>query len=90
MRDDSSGANTIPAAVHGVIFASFVDFVAARHGSDVAAKILADQETSGDASPAKDAGDGDTIAVTPASKKKAGGRKRKTGEPAHIVHSMGM
>ena len=54
------------------------------------AKILADQETSGDASPAKDAGDGDTIAVTPASKKKAGGRKRKTGEPAHIVHSMGM
>jgi hypothetical protein len=29
--------------VHGVIFASFVDYVAARHGSDVAAEILADQ-----------------------------------------------
>jgi heme-NO-binding protein len=29
--------------VHGVIFASFVDYVAARHGSDVASEILADQ-----------------------------------------------
>jgi len=34
--------NTI-AAVHGVIFASFVDYVAARHGSDVASEILSDQ-----------------------------------------------
>ncbi|GAB7326023.1 hypothetical protein MBLNU13_g10061t2 [Cladosporium sp. NU13] len=42
------------------------------------AKILAEQQTSGDASPAKDTEDGETIAVTPASKKKAGGRKRKT------------
>ena len=30
-------------AVHGVIFASFVDYVAARHGSDVASEILSDQ-----------------------------------------------
>jgi heme-NO-binding protein len=34
---------TIPAAVHGVILASFVDYVAARHGSAVAAEILTDQ-----------------------------------------------
>lgn len=50
------------------------------------AKIFAEQETSGDASPAKDIEDGDTIAVTPASKKKAGGRKRKTGESADKAH----
>lgn len=29
--------------MHGVIFASFVDYVAARHGSDVASEILSDQ-----------------------------------------------
>jgi len=29
--------------VHGVIFASFVDYVAARHGSDIASEILSDQ-----------------------------------------------
>lgn len=53
------------------------------------AKILAEQETSGDASPAKDTEDGDTVTVTPTSKKKAGGRKRKAGESAdkcHIEH----
>jgi len=50
------------------------------------AKILAEQETSGDASPAKDTEDGESIAVTPASKKKGGGRKRKTGESADTVH----
>ena len=49
------------------------------------AKIFAEQETSGDASPAKDIEDGDTIAVTPVSKKKAGGRKRKTGESANRI-----
>jgi hypothetical protein len=51
------------------------------------AKILAEQETSGDASPAKDTEDGDTVTVTPASKKKAGGRKRKAGEFADSVHT---
>jgi hypothetical protein len=50
------------------------------------AKILAEQETSSDASPAKDTEDGDTVAVAPASKKKAGGRKRKAGESADKVH----
>ena len=50
------------------------------------AKILAEQETSGDASPAKDTEDGDTVTVTPASKKKAGGRKRKAGESADKCH----
>jgi len=29
--------------VHGVIFASFVDYVATRHGSEVAGEILSDQ-----------------------------------------------
>lgn len=48
------------------------------------AKILA--ETSGDASPAKDTEDGDTVTVTPASKKKGGGRKRKAGESADKCH----
>lgn len=37
------GREYTSAAVHGVIFASFVDYVAARHGSDVASEILADQ-----------------------------------------------
>ena len=50
------------------------------------AKILAEQETSGDASPAKDTEDGDTVTVTPASKKKAGGRKRMAGESADKCH----
>lgn len=50
------------------------------------AKIVAEQETSGDASPAKDTEDEESIAVTPASKKKGGGRKRKTGESANKVH----
>jgi hypothetical protein len=45
-------------------------------------KLSSDQETSGSASPAKAAGDEGEGAtpVTPASKKKAGGRKRKNGE----------
>jgi endonuclease YncB( thermonuclease family) len=53
------------------------------------AKILAEQETSENASPVKDTEDGDTIAVTPAGKKKAGGRKRKTGESADKVRIAG-
>ena len=51
------------------------------------AKILSEQETSGDASPAKDIEDGDTIAVTPAGKK-GGGRKRKIGEFADELHAV--
>jgi hypothetical protein len=51
------------------------------------AKIFAEQETSGDASPAKDAENCDSIAVTPASKKRAAGRKPKAGEPAEEVYT---
>jgi len=53
-------------------------------------KLAGDQEASGSASPAKVAGDeGEGAApVTPASKKKAGGRKRKTGESQCKVHVM--
>ena len=50
------------------------------------AKIRAEQETSGNASPSKDIEDGETIAVTPASKKKGSDRKRKTGESANKFH----
>jgi hypothetical protein len=50
------------------------------------AKILAEEEALGDASLAKGTEDGDCIPVTPASKKKAGGRKRKTGESSDISH----
>lgn len=38
-----SGREYNRAAVHGVIFASFVDYMAARHGSDVASEILSHQ-----------------------------------------------
>ena len=38
-----SGREYNRATVHGVIFASFVDCMAARHGSDVASEILSDQ-----------------------------------------------
>jgi hypothetical protein len=43
-------------------------------------KLSSDQDTSGSASPVKDVGDEGAAPVTPATKKKAGGRKRKTGE----------
>lgn len=43
-------------------------------------KLAGDQETSGSASPAKDPGDESAATATPASKKKSGGRKRKSGE----------
>jgi heme-NO-binding protein len=39
----SRDTNTIPAAVHGVIFASLVDYLSARHGPAVVSEILSDQ-----------------------------------------------
>ena len=50
-------------------------------------KISDDQDTSGADSPTKDAGDEGAAPVTPASKKKAGGRKRKTGECEEVMHT---
>jgi hypothetical protein len=44
------------------------------------AKISSEQETSGSASPTKTAEGDEAVPATPASKKKSGGRKRKTGE----------
>ena len=38
-----SGREYNRAAVHGVIFASFVDYMAARHGYDVVSEIFSDQ-----------------------------------------------
>jgi hypothetical protein len=44
------------------------------------AKISSEQETSGSASPTKNGDGDDAVPATPASKKKSGGRKRRTGE----------
>jgi hypothetical protein len=49
-------------------------------------KISNDQDASGAESPKKDDGEEGAAPVTPASKKKAGGRKRKVGESADRVH----
>lgn len=51
-------------------------------------KISNDQDASGAESPTKDAGDEGATPVTPASKKKTGGRKRKTGESPDRFHIM--
>lgn len=48
-------------------------------------KISNDQDASGAEFPKKDAGEEGAVPVTPASKKKAGGRKRKAGESTDRV-----